>query len=120
MNAATPITPQTLSLPVEGMHCASCAGRVERALAAVPGVTGAVVNLATGRATVAGAAGMPALITAIGTVGYKAEPVIAHGVTARGAMDNGTMDHGDVGLRRDLILSAVLALPVVVLEMGGI
>ena len=34
------------------MHCASCVARVERALAAVPGVLGAGVNLATGRATV--------------------------------------------------------------------
>ena len=32
---------------VEGMHCASCVGRVERALAEIPGVTKAEVNLAT-------------------------------------------------------------------------
>ena len=45
-----------ITLPVEGMHCAGCVGRVERALAAVPGVTGASVNLATHRATVEGEA----------------------------------------------------------------
>lgn len=38
-----------LSIPVEGMNCASCAGRVEKALHSVPGVAHASVNLATGR-----------------------------------------------------------------------
>ncbi|MBK7532729.1 heavy metal translocating P-type ATPase [Piscinibacter sp.] len=40
-------TETTLSLPVEGMTCASCVGRVEKALAKVPGVARATVNLAT-------------------------------------------------------------------------
>ncbi|MGU3469426.1 copper ion binding protein, partial [Methylobacterium sp. C33D] len=45
--------PETQSLlAVEGMSCASCVGRVERALAAVPGVTGAGDNLAAGRAAI--------------------------------------------------------------------
>ena len=41
-----------LSLSIEGMTCASCVGRVERALAAIPGVESASVNLATERAEV--------------------------------------------------------------------
>ncbi len=40
-----------LTLPVEGMTCASCTGRVERVLRRVPGVAAVAVNLATGRAT---------------------------------------------------------------------
>ena len=44
--------PSTLTLSIEGMTCASCAARIEKALAAVPGVTGAEVNLAIERATV--------------------------------------------------------------------
>ncbi|UUZ46831.1 heavy-metal-associated domain-containing protein [Massilia sp. B-10] len=40
------------TLDVGGMTCASCAGRVEKALRAVPGVSDASVNLATERATV--------------------------------------------------------------------
>jgi Cu+-exporting ATPase len=43
---------ETVSLPVEGMTCASCVGRVERAIRAVPGVAGASVNLATEKAEV--------------------------------------------------------------------
>ena len=41
-------------LDVEGMTCASCVGRVERALKAVPGVVQASVNLATERAEITG------------------------------------------------------------------
>ena len=43
---------EKISLPVEGMTCASCVGRVERALKKLPGVTDAAVNLATERADV--------------------------------------------------------------------
>lgn len=42
----------TLTLPIEGMTCASCVGRVERAIRKVPGVTDVSVNLATERAEV--------------------------------------------------------------------
>src|SRR5688572_30178784 len=57
MDAPTPSPegPHTrrVALPVRGMTCASCAGRVERALGRVDGVAEAAVNLATERATVA-------------------------------------------------------------------
>ena len=39
------------SLSISGMHCAACARRVETALSAMEGVSSAVVNLATERAT---------------------------------------------------------------------
>jgi len=42
----------TLEVDIEGMTCASCVGRVEKAIAAVPGVLSASVNLATERATI--------------------------------------------------------------------
>ncbi|MEW5897596.1 MAG: heavy metal translocating P-type ATPase [Bacillota bacterium] len=41
-----------ITIPVEGMSCAACVARVERALKNTPGVTGAVVNLVTGKAGV--------------------------------------------------------------------
>ena len=43
----------TVEIPVEGMTCASCVGRVERAILKVPGVESAAVNLATEKAKVA-------------------------------------------------------------------
>ncbi|MUI52360.1 copper ion binding protein, partial [Pseudomonas aeruginosa] len=65
----------TVELAVEGMTCASCVGRVEKALKAVPGVTEATVNLATERATVRGVAAVADLIATIEKVGYEASPV---------------------------------------------
>ncbi len=48
----TATTPRTLDIPVLGMTCASCAGRVEKAIRAAPGVRSATVNLAAERAWV--------------------------------------------------------------------
>lgn len=61
-----------LNLPIEGMTCASCVARVERALAAVPGVGRASVNLATEQAqlSLASAAALPAAAAAIEKAGY--------------------------------------------------
>ncbi|MBP7598311.1 MAG: heavy-metal-associated domain-containing protein, partial [Pseudoxanthomonas sp.] len=61
-----------LSLPIEGMTCASCVGRVERALKAIPHVQTAAVNLATERAdlTFFGLADPRAAVRAIESAGY--------------------------------------------------
>ncbi|SIQ34243.1 Cu+-exporting ATPase [Rhizobium sp. RU20A] len=73
----TPGPTLATDIPVEGMHCASCAGRVEKAIRAVPGVADAAVNIATHRATVrfeeasALPLAMPAVITAIQSTGFK-------------------------------------------------
>ncbi len=56
------------------MTCATCVGRVERALAAVPGVLTVQVNLATEQATierVRGSAGLPVLLKAVHDAGYS-------------------------------------------------
>src|SRR5215213_392365 len=61
------------TLSVTGMTCASCVGRVERALEKVPGVMGASVNLANERATVvylAGEVGLRNLEKAVEGAGY--------------------------------------------------
>jgi P-type Cu+ transporter len=70
---------RTIELDVEGMTCASCVRRVEKALSAVPGVLGTSVNLATERATVEATSAVPAdaLRAAIEKAGYTArEPVV--------------------------------------------
>jgi Au+-exporting ATPase len=103
-------------LTVEGMTCASCVGRVERALRAVPGVTEATVNLATETAQVRGLAEPAALIAAIKAVGYTAHPVSA--ATADDGPEQRAAAEAAL-LQRDLILAAALTLPIFVLEMGG-
>lgn len=64
----------TFDMAIEGMSCASCVGRVERAIAAVPGVEAVAVNLATERAHVSfakGATDLKQVEEAIRKAGYK-------------------------------------------------
>ena len=72
-------------LDVSGMSCGSCAARVQRALSQQPGVSDALVNYATGRATIELAAGPPnvrqsvdaeQLVRAVRKAGYDAKPVL--------------------------------------------
>ncbi|UVJ44600.1 heavy metal translocating P-type ATPase [Pseudomonas sp. LS1212] len=65
---------QTLELEIGGMTCASCVGRVERALAKVPGVRQAAVNLASERARIEllGQLDPAVLICAVSQAGYTA------------------------------------------------
>ena len=104
-----------IDLAVEGMTCASCVARVEKALQAVPGVTGATVNLATERAHVTGQADVSALIRAVDKAGYDARQAVS--ALACAGPDRKAAE--DSRLQRDLWLAAALALPVFVLEMGG-
>ena len=66
-----------VNLGIDGMTCASCVGRVERALKRVPGVLAAEVNLATERARVTAGPEVTAdrLAAAVREAGYGAEPV---------------------------------------------
>lgn len=64
-------------LTVTGMTCGHCQKAVQQALAQVPGVQQAEVDLARGLATVTGAADLSALIAAVTEEGYAASP--AHG-----------------------------------------
>ncbi len=70
--------PLTTTLAIEGMTCASCVMRVERALKKVPGVDAASVNLATERAnvTLGGQATIDDLLTAVEKAGYHAQPIV--------------------------------------------
>jgi Cu+-exporting ATPase len=62
----------TFDLPIAGMTCASCAGRVERALGKVAGASAVSVNLATEQARVeAPSDSLPALIDAVTQAGYQ-------------------------------------------------
>jgi Cu+-exporting ATPase len=58
-------------LPISGMTCASCAGRIERALTQVAGVQSASVNLLAERAQVHGDVALSALVSAIETSGFQ-------------------------------------------------
>ncbi len=104
------------------MTCASCVGRVERALKAVPGVTDASVNLATERATIHGRADVASLIKSIADAGYESKPVGgtvgASGQTeADERAERKETEQRD--LKRDFTFAALLTAPVFALEMGS-
>jgi len=63
-------SPGTAVLTVTGMACGGCANTVARVLSRVAGVTGAEVDLKSGRATVSGAARIEDLIEAIEAAGF--------------------------------------------------
>ena len=107
-----------LEIGIEGMTCASCVKRVENALAAAPGVVSASVNLATEKATldiVGGAAGLSEVEAAIRTAGYT-----PHRLSDRQAQTREQAKANEISaLQRDVVISAILTLPLFVLEMGG-
>ncbi|WP_114374513.1 heavy metal translocating P-type ATPase [Elioraea thermophila] len=74
------VAEEVIALKVAGLTCGGCARKVERALAAVPGVIGASVNAASGLAEVRvarGAVEPGALIAAVERAGYRAAPLAA-------------------------------------------
>ena len=113
------VVTEILILGIKGMTCASCVGRVERALAAVPGVVSANVNLATGRAqaTVVRGISEADLVLAVERTGYEgalirddALALSDHEAEQRTAERN---RH-----KQALGYAVLLTLPVFALEMG--
>ena len=96
-----------IQLDIEGMTCASCATRVEKALNKVEGVE-ASVNYATEQATVLGDAPTEELLTAIENAGYHAHVHSDEPSTGVDPM---------IALRNRLIISASMTIPVMVLSM---
>jgi len=102
---------RSLDLVVGGMTCASCAARVERKLGRLDGVS-ATVNYATERARVTAPAGtdLGVLVSAVESAGYTARERQPEAVVADEA---GPLR----ALRRRVVVSAALAVPVVVMAM---
>jgi Cu+-exporting ATPase len=103
---------ESIELGIEGMTCASCVSRVERALKAVPGVVDATVNLAseTARVETIGQVPSDALITAVEEAGYSA--------SLRAGVEQG----GDESARREamagrermhVVIAALLSMPLI-------
>ncbi|MFM2091017.1 MAG: hypothetical protein RLZZ127_1506, partial [Planctomycetota bacterium] len=91
----------------DGMSCASCVARLERALAPVAGVEAVQANLATRTVTVLGPAPAAAVEAAARAAGFDLRPL------ASGDEDAGSR-------RRDALAAVVLAVPTVALAMGHV
>jgi Cu+-exporting ATPase len=117
--SVSPVAPeriQTISLPVEGMTCASCVRRVEKAAASLPGVRTAVANLASEKLTLTvepGHADLLAVKAAVDGAGYMLNLPAMHAQPGLPPVRDTTLDN----LRSELILSVALSAPVMVLSM---
>ena len=117
METGYPARQETLTLNIQSMSCASCVGRVEKALLEQPGVVEASVNLATESASVTYLAGVITQqeLAAVPTaMGYPAsfDQIDQQDQTERKQIE---ASH----LRRMTLIAAILTLPVFLAEMGG-
>jgi Cu+-exporting ATPase len=106
---AAPGASRAVDLDITGMTCASCAARIEKRLDKLDGVT-ATVNYATGQArvTAPGTVSLDELVAQVESAGYGAAP----------HADQPEDDDAELAaLRRRLVVSAVLAVPVVLFAM---
>ncbi len=116
--AGYPAAVRTDTFVVEGMRCASCTGRVERALAAVPGVIEARANLAAGTVAIDridGIAGREELARVATEAGYPARPrdEVTPADPAQAEVESARRT------ARHAAIAGALTLPVVLVEMGG-
>ncbi|MBU2147080.1 MAG: heavy metal translocating P-type ATPase [Alphaproteobacteria bacterium] len=118
-NAGYSVAAESAEFEIEGMTCASCVRRVELAIASVPGVLKASVNLSTERATVETAGATPSadIEAAVRQIGYEVRRAQASAIAqeVRQEAKDREMRH----LQRDLLIAAVLTLPIFLLEMGS-
>ncbi len=108
------IPTETVRLQIEGMTCASCVGRVEKALARVPGASGVSVNLATNTAQLqrlAGSADDAALLAAVQQAGYHATRITDPQAAP-------AAHRGDDGWR--VAVAALLSAPLVLPMLGDV
>ena len=122
----TAIAPSAeLRLAIDGLHCAACVARVEKAIATVPGVESVAVNLATHEALVApGGIDLERLQKSVADAGYSARPVAADEWLTQPTAPADTEDEPwSPELRahfRQLVLAGALTLPVVVISMADL
>ena len=118
------ISGSQIELAIQGMTCASCVLRVEKALKGVPGVTQANVNLATHRASLTFTplvndpqSLISALVIASEKAGYEASYIDG----AKSTEDSLAAEqvHETSELNRSFTLALLLTLPVFILEMGA-
>ncbi len=116
-HAGYPAATRETTLKIGGMNCASCVSRIERALTADPAVVEAQVNLATESATITfvdGATDPQALAKLSEEAGYPARVADS----ADTPTDQKKTEEAQA-LTKSMVVAAILALPVFVLEMGG-
>jgi Cu+-exporting ATPase len=109
---------QEIDLQVDGMHCASCVGRVEQALATVAGVQEARVSLAEARAAVTTTQPVDpqVLVKAVEAAGFSARPAPRESFTEEAEQDDVRRAREERLWRWRVTVGLALTLPILVLE----
>ncbi len=111
-----------LSLPVEGMTCASCVARVEKAIKKVDGVDQVSVNLATEKASFEfdeSKVDINDIIAKVQDAGYKVDTsVLNKKEQTKSIEETETKKEYDIELHRQFIFAVILTIPVLILNMG--
>ena len=121
MPPATTIRRDEIKLQIDGMTCASCVRRVERALAKIEGVAGATVNLTTELADLTVSAPVDAheLVAAVERAGYRAEVVSARLTAAEEAAERRARRQQTLrGRGRTLVAGGILTAGVLIAAYG--
>mgnify|MGYP002238171474 FL=1 len=101
------------------MSCAACSAHVEKAVAKVPGVTSVTVSLLTNSMNVEGTAAPSDIIQAVTQAGYGASLQGGEQNTSAPAFDEEALkDHETPKLRKRLIASVVILIPLMYVSMG--
>ena len=109
---------QLIRLSISGMNCASCAGRVDKALNQLEGVNEVAVNLASDSAEIkADNVTVEQLIKAVKDAGYDAHEIVDRDKEMR--EQRARQQHEFSTLRRELLVATLLTLPVFILAMGN-
>src|SRR4030067_1620524 len=113
-----------ITLPVEGMTCASCIARIEKALSKVDGIEDVNVNFATEKASFGfdpEKADIKKILSVVEDAGYKIDISPLQADVKKNELkssDKHIESNYEKGLRNDLILSAILTIPILILNMG--
>ncbi len=101
---------------IKGMHCASCVGRVERAIRGVAGVQEASVNLATNEAQVkyeSSEATVARITEAVVKIGFEASPIQTDAPATAASGERSELTE----LRLRLIVAGALTMPIFIVSM---
>lgn len=115
------ISAQNISLPVEGMTCASCVARVEKTVTKINGISNVNVNLATEKVTFdydPAMVNLDEVAAKVEDIGYKLDLSKLKKHDENSSENNLKSDKQLSELRNDLIFAIVLTIPITLINMG--